>query len=370
MTKYSYSFLLIAATLLLAACSKTMSPDLPLPQIRNEAVIVSTENSTLLSYQASTGNKLWEVTTDGPVDISPVINLENVWCISRKGTVTVVNVKTGKKTLEVATGLLNNKGICLGDNMLFLASDQLYALSPANGTPLWMATNGSPCTGAPQYHNGKVYVATGNNVMCVDAATGVVVWMSAGVPSPMESGVKVSNGLVYAGATDGRIYAFKEVDGSPVWNYQTGDKVQSSPAVYGGMCVAGSYDYSIYCVDTTSGALRWKYPTKERVHSSATFHEFTNSVLIGSYDFNLYCIDHVSGTLRWKYPTASLIKSSPVVYKDYVYFSSYDRYLYCVDVKDGRTVWKQFMNANTQSSPIVDDTENALYNSESGMGKY
>jgi outer membrane protein assembly factor BamB len=78
----------------------------------------------------------------------------------------------------------------------------------------------------------------------------------------------------------------------------------------------------------------------------------------------------VSGTLRWKYPAASLIKSSPVIYKNYVYFTSFDRYMYCVNILNGSLVWKQFMNGNAQASPVVDDLLNGIHAGDSGASPY
>jgi outer membrane protein assembly factor BamB len=211
----------------------------------------------------------------------------------------------------------------------------------------------------------------------VNASTGAAVWTSAAVIGSILSSPRVSNGLVYYGATDKKIYAINENNGSLKWNYSTGDIITSSPMVYGGMCIIGSTDYGLYCIDTTSpstppsGELRWKYMTNERInYSSATIHEASNTLLIGGYDFNLYAIDHVSGTLKWKYPAGSLIKSSPVVYGNYVYFVAVDRYLYCVDVRNGSAVWKSYLNGSTESSPMVDDLQNGQYPSVSGMSKY
>lgn len=350
----------------LLACSKTLSTDPPLIKGRQKAVFVTTENSTVISYAAETGGKLWEVSTSGVSDVTPAFYNKVLYVITKTGYLYAIDVIEGKIKWSNATGILLANGLTVYNNRIYVSADQLYSRDINNGNAVWGYNGGGPCTSAPQVTGGRAYVAVGTQVHCVDVSNGNSVWQSGGTPAPIESSVRMSNATVYFGCTDGKVYAINEWDGSPKWNYAAGDKVQSSPIVYGGMCLVGSDDYSLHCIDTTTGLKRWTYPTKERVRSSPFIHATSESVLVGSYDFNLYCIDHVSGTLRWKYPAASLIKSSPVVFNNYVYFTSFDRYMYCVNLLNGSLVWKQFMNGNAQGSPIVDDLLNGVHPGDSG----
>ena len=357
------------------SCSKTLSYDLPMAYSRQAAVFVATENSSVISYHAETGNKLWEVSTSGVVEATPAFYIfkqfaypdkQILYVITKTGYLHGIDVNSGKIISSKATGILSANGIIVYNNNIYISADQLYCFGITNLNQWWAYNGGGPCTSAPQVTGGRAYVAVGTQIHCVDVSNGTGVWQSGGTPAPIESGVRMSNATIYFGCTDGKVYAINEWDGSPKWNYAAGDKVQSSPIVYGGMCLVGSDDYSLHCIDTTTGLKRWTYPTKERVRSSPFIHATSESVLVGSYDFNLYCIDHVSGALRWKYPAASLIKSSPVVLNNYVYFTSFDRYLYCVNLLNGSLVWKQFMNGNAQGSPVVDDLVNGIHPGDSG----
>ena len=72
MKKFNVSALLLGfMSLLMVSCSKTLSTDPPLIKGRQKAVFVTTENSAVISYQAETGNKLWEVSTSGISDVTP-----------------------------------------------------------------------------------------------------------------------------------------------------------------------------------------------------------------------------------------------------------------------------------------------------------
>ncbi|MBL7764503.1 MAG: PQQ-binding-like beta-propeller repeat protein [Chitinophagaceae bacterium] len=366
--------LLIAGLLALSlgalnSCNKTMSSDLPLPKDRINAVFVTTENNQLISYNATTGAKNWEVTLKGSAEGTPAFYNKKLYLATDAGYLYSIDVILGKIHWEqfYSLNVITKNALAVADGKIYVASSTLNTYD-TTGAASWTYDAGTPATSAPQVEGGKVYCAFNDKVHAVDG-NGAMIW-SSNSSGPIYSSVRVTNGVVYYGSEDKNIYAINQSDGSPKWNYMTGDKVYSSPMIYGGMCIAGSYDYNVYCIDTTSGLLRWKLTTAERIHSSPNIHTFTNSVLIGSYDFNLYSIDHVSGVTKWKYPAASLVKSSPTVYGNYVYFTSFDRYLYCVDVRDGRTVWKSFLNANSLSSPVVDDIKQGLHPGVSGMSTY
>jgi len=366
-SRISLLFLTLAAWL--GACNKKKSEDLPLDKVHYEAVFISTENNNLISYEANTGTKLWEMSMAGNIDGTPVLYKGNLYALTSNGFLYSIDPVKKDTNWRVNVAIMNGFSLAAYKDYLYIAADKLYRVD-LNGVVNWSYDPSVPCTSAPQISNDTVFVAAGDKIHAVDAITGTGAWISAAASSQINSSVRVSNRVVYFGCEDKKVYAYNAADGTPKWSYTTGDRVPSSPAVYGGMCLVGSYDFGIYCIDTTTGLLRWKYPTLERVHSSPVIHEFTNSVIVGSYDYNLYCIDHVSGTLRWKYPAASLIKTSPVVYNNYVYFSSFDRYLYCIDVRDGRTVWKQFMNGNSSCSPVVDNLGDGLHPGISGMSTY
>ena len=82
----------------------------------------------------------------------------------------------------------------------------MYALDVTNGTELWSRT------------------------------IGPVGWSSPAV----------SEGKVFIGTTDGKIYALYEESGDMVWEYQTGGPVDSSPAILNDTLYVGSKDGNIY----------------------------------------------------------------------------------------------------------------------------
>jgi outer membrane protein assembly factor BamB len=93
---------------------------------------------------------------------------------------------------------------------------------------------------------------------------------------------------VFFAASDKRIYCFQVKDGSRIWDFETDDKIWSSPSLseYAGVMFFGSLDSHIYGLDINTGRQTWKFPTMNIVDSSAAIA--SNMMLIGSRDGLLY----------------------------------------------------------------------------------
>jgi outer membrane protein assembly factor BamB len=172
----------------------------------------------------------------------------------------------------------------------------------------------------------------------------------------------ISDGSVFFGSDDGRIYRIRATDGVQMWSYQTGGPVRSSPAVANGLVIVGSSDGFVYALNETTGTLRWRFKTQgERRFTAPGIHGIQPStemmpdpydlltsspvvengtVYIGSGDHHIYAIDAAAGTLRWKFETGDVVHASPAIARGTVYVGSWDRYLYAIDARSGNLRWR------------------------------
>ena len=107
-----------------------------------------------------------------------------------------------------------------------------------------------------------------------------------------------------------------------IWNYTTGDYVDSSPAVVGGVVYVGSDDGDVYALSAASGAKLWNY--------TAGYYDYVDSspavvggvVYVGSDDGDVYALNAVNGVKLWNYTVGSAVDSSPAVVNGVVYIGS------------------------------------------------
>src|SRR5690606_6317144 len=71
--------------------------------------------------------------------------------------------------------------------------------------------------------------------------------------SDIGSGVAITDKLVIATNTGGKIYALDSKTGKKKWSFSTGGKIYSTPATKGNRVVAASTDNTIYCLNIKNG---------------------------------------------------------------------------------------------------------------------
>ena len=78
--------------------------------------------------------------------------------------------------------------------------------------------------------------------------------------------------------------------GTPIWEFETGNEVFSSPAIGSdGTVYVGSYDNKLYAINGKSGVKLWEFETGGFVYSSPTIGS-DGTVYVGSDDNKLYAI--------------------------------------------------------------------------------
>lgn len=193
----------------------------------------------------------------------------------------------------------------------------------------------------------------------------------------VESTPAVSGGIVYIGSWDTYVYALDAAIGAEKWKYKTDDRVESSPAVSGGTVYIGSTGGYVYALDAITGEERWKYRTCGNVNSPTVRND---TAYISSYNASLsalfaggvYALDAITGTEKWKYETDAYFFGSPAVIEGTVYIGSI-HYMYALDADTGVEKWKY--EKSVSSSPVVSgDTvyigsfDNYVYALDAGTG--
>ena len=99
----------------------------------------------------------------------------------------------------------------------------------------------------------------------------------------------VADGTVFFGSDDNYVYALNAQSGQLLWNYKTGDKVQSSAAFSDGLVYIGSNDTSIYALNATNGDKVWLFTTGSYVASSPAISG--DIIYVGCFNNKTYALN-------------------------------------------------------------------------------
>ncbi len=166
----------------------------------------------------------------------------------------------------------------------------------------------------------------------------------------------IADDVLYIGSRDKKIYALNATTGQHIWNYTTGDRIDSSPAVSQGVVYIGSDDNRVYAINVTNGTQVWNFTTGGTISYSSPAVS-SQAVFIGSSDYNLYALNFSDGTQLWNYTTSYAITSAPAVSNNYVYFGSgwSDNSVYAIDVFNGTHIWNYSTGGDVTASVAVAD---------------
>jgi outer membrane protein assembly factor BamB len=167
----------------------------------------------------------------------------------------------------------------------------------------------------------------------------------------VESSPAVADGSVYVGSDNGQVYALDAATGHSRWSYRTGSAVWSSPAVASGTVYTGSNNGTVYALSAATGKLRWSYPTGKVVDSSPAVAG--TMVYVGSDNGRVYALDAATGHPAWSFATGGAVDSSPAVSGHVVYIGSNNGTVYALDARTGHRIWSFATGSDVWSRPAI-----------------
>jgi outer membrane protein assembly factor BamB len=212
-------------------------------------------------------------------------------------------------------------GLAITEDTMFLGSTQgqMLALSIPGGNSIWEVTLETEET-------------TGGLFGCAAAAA----------PTPLYGTPIVDDDILYLGAYNGKIYAFRVGKDDPKWIFpRQGElaNIVGGPVLFEGKIYIGVSDGYLYALDAAEGYEEWKFLTGNQIWATPAI---VNDILyVGSFDHKLYAININTHDVIWApYETEGAIVATPTVNDETVYFGSFDRRIYALDITTGTLKWK------------------------------
>ncbi|GGT21408.1 serine/threonine-protein kinase AfsK [Streptomyces kurssanovii] len=310
--------------------------------------IHASDGPTLYALDAATGNERWRLQTDAWV-YSLKVDRGTVLTGTRGGGVQAWEASNGEKLWEI-TGAQNDfetpeSGPAIfGDTVYVWKDARLRALEARTGDERWSYPIGdaASCGNVPvrvqPAPDGYVYVSAGTRVLAVDITSGLVRWHFEAPavflsPPAFAPGPAVTGGGVYLADYLGTVYALDATTGKDRWRIATESRQSSEPVLVAAGNVHVGSGSALYTLDAVTGTPMWRFAAGGEVVGTPVVAD--GRVHFGSADHVLYTLDASGGQLRWKLATGGEITGSPVARNGVVYACSKDRCVYALDAVKG-----------------------------------
>lgn len=270
-------------------------------------------------------------------------------------------------------------GPTVDDGIVYIGTMQgkLSAYDSSNGDPKWQKSLQVPVQGgfnfgcAPGagakplafYGNAAAdsssvfigsYDATlGGTIYALNKTTGETRWQypRADRIGSIAGSVAVSQGTVYFGSSDGKLYALAASNGLEQWTYSTGNKIWDTPAVVGNRVYFGSFDRNLYALNAADGSLVWKFETEGAITADPLV--VNGTVYVGSFDKHLYAVEAATGKAKWSFQADGWFWSAPTLSGNTLIAGNLDGKVYALDAATGNLLWKYETKGAVRPSPAV-----------------
>ena len=233
----------------------------------------------------------------------------------------------------------------VGDRVVVpLTSGVIAARALADGEDVWSAAivPSGPLTAGDQV----IVVPAGMVIQGLDVVTGRTRWRAE--TGTLTAPLLVRGGWVIA-VGDGRIMAFRERDGSPVWSHEFG-LVERRPTADGDMLFLPLKEGRVVALNLLDGKTIWETPP---LGSDPSEPLAAGGRVYVQADGALLCLHAKSGYLEWPFKIGASIVGTLVVDDDNIYMAAMDNQIWTFDRDNGERKKTDDLRYRPIGSPIL-----------------
>ena len=193
------------------------------------------------------------------------------------------------------------------------------ALDLPEGQLAWSVATGPATSAAPVIYDGRIYLPGHFRIAVLDAENGGEL-DSIPTSGPMHNSIALAEGNMYYATIDRRLVSRGLTDNRINWEFATGDSTAGPVSVSNGIVYAGALNGIMYAVNASTGRRVWQHETLSEVRSPAA--ALNKWAYVASADRSLYALDARTGQERARFRTTASLVSAPVAANDLVYFVS------------------------------------------------
>ncbi|GAA3959646.1 outer membrane protein assembly factor BamB [Allohahella marinimesophila] len=292
---------------------------------------------------------------DEAVSLAPLVLDDQITAVSRDGELQAIERSSGEILWERSIDEAISGGVGGDSSRVFVttADGNLIAVSATDGTELWQISTGSEVLSAPLVARGLVFVQTIDGlVSAYDVANGQKRWdyreqepaLTVRGTSPLNYDDRVE--LLLAAFANGSVVALDPRSGIPAWSQIVAEprgktELDRLIDIDGGTEVADGNVYAVAYQGNVAqlSAIRGRVDWLEKASSFARPTLGDRLLVLTAENGDVVAWDASSKTERWRtseYAYREL--STPVMFRDHVFFGDLEGYVHVLELAEGRTV--------------------------------
>lgn len=206
---------------------------------------------------------------------------------------------------------------------------------------------------APAVGDGRVFVATGGEVVALDGATGNALWRTP-LPGTIAAPLYWDTGWLLVSNDAGDLAAFRAEDGALVWRQPLGAPLVVAPVPALERLFLALTDGRVLAADLATGEVRWTRKLDGRVTGLLALD---NQLVVGSTANVVQSFNLMTGRPEWRWRVGADVVGASAADEQHIYFVALDNVVRAVDRRSGNLRWTQPLPTRAGGGPVVmDDT--------------
>lgn len=297
------------------------------PASDGETIYIALKTGNLISLRFKNGDFLWERENGGSISAAPIADIKGVYIASA-----IIPTQPQSSPRQVP-------GV-------------LRALSQPNGVTLWTRSLPSPLRGTLASNETTLFGSSfDGGIYAIAKETGEILWTKYNT-IPVNSSPILRGDYLYISDEQGNLLTLEQRTGRILRRYRTRKSLVNALAVFDRTVFAGSTDGFVYAIEETTGRFKWRVHTNAAVQSVQIAGK---CLLVTSLDNFVYCLSPQRGVKLWKRRLAGRIAAQPLILKDSVFLSPIiGEECVVLSLQDGKVINSIFVGADnvTEASPI------------------
>ncbi|MDO8261960.1 MAG: outer membrane protein assembly factor BamB [Gallionella sp.] len=312
--------------------------------------------------------------------LQPALTKDAIYGVSGKGSLTRLDIATGKQAWRIESGIKVSGGAGSGEGLVLIGSDKGDVLAyDENGKLRWKSRVSSEVLSVPQVADGVVMVRSGDGrIAGLDATDGKRVWVyERSTPALVvrsHAGVTIQRGVAYAGFAGGKLVAIRVKNGEVLWETSVSQPrgntelerisdITSNPVVDDEQVCAIAFQGRVACYDIVQGSPLWN----REISSDKGMTLLRKYLYLSDANGSVIVLDKTSGSAMWKNDQLFMRDTTaPSVLMNFVVVGDNEGYLHGLSREDGNYAARIKLDGGAiKASPIQLD-DGLLVQTQSG----
>jgi outer membrane protein assembly factor BamB len=312
--------------------------------------------------------------------IAPAVTSSSVYAAAKDGTLTRLDLATGRPIWRISAGRALSAGPGASDAIVVVGTDKGDVLAfDADGKALWTVRIASEVIAPPRVSDKVVLVFSGDGkIYGLNTADGKTLWVDPRTNPPLTirnaAGGTVSRGGLLTGTAGGRLLAIDAQSGSIAWDGAVATPkgateleriadVTSLPFVDEKEVCAAAYQGRVACFDVIRGTLLWS----RDVSSLAGLVGDAQRIYVVDDKDGVQAFDRSNGASIWKQDVLAKRRiGGPQLIGDQLGVVDVEGYLHLLSRTDGAYVGRMATDGSLATTQPVQVAGGMLWQSEKG----